>query len=885
MGIFRGIGGTGNSTDDGVVDAVTAQAVIATNKATEAATSATSAYNSAQSASTSKDTATTQANAAQSSANTASTQATNASTSATSAATSATSATASATTATTKASEAATSATNAATSETNAATSATTATTKASEAATSATTATTKAGEASTSATNAASSATSASTSASTATTKASEASTSAANAASSYDDFDDRYLGAKSSAPSADNDGDALITGALYFDTSSNAMKVYSGSAWLDAYASLSGALIATNNLSDLNNAGTARTNLGLGTAATTDASAYATAAQGTTADNALPKSGGAMTGAITTNSTFDGRDVSVDGTKLDGIEASADVTDTANVTAAGALMDSELTSEASVKALNQGVATTDSPTFGGVTATGQGVFKVDSTDQIKIGDSSLTNFWTLRAGTNLLFKDNGTERMRIDSSGRVGIGTSSPSVPVHVYKSQSSPTIVAKFENPADEAIVEIKSKNTDLGVLQFADTEDANVGAVQYSHSDNSMRFKSNDSERMRIDSSGNVGIGTTSPSGTVDVNGNVLAGGQILSSSAKLQVNGFQRTGTIYLHEGTTPTANNYPLSTTSGGELRWDGNKVFNAGNDGSGSGLDADTVDGLQASQFLRSDASDSMSGTLTINQVTGGTGAILKATSSYTSGTLYGPGLRWLEGDGTSIAGIRGVVSNGTNVLMLGTGWLDQEVQIKPDGMDVVGTVNCNYLRADRLYANNDGSTGYFFNDSGTRTAYTGGDFYIQSITNSYNYATNQYLGFTSGDNIFTRGNRVLGNNFEFATDGSFKVNAGYGSLQYAYGVRAWGRFEMSGTHSWRDDEGFSSITDRGTGRTQLSFTNTMPNSLYAACVQSGITSSTSAITSTTTYSHTTTSFYVAVEDVDAGLVDRDHCSVIVVR
>ena len=101
-------------------------------------------------------------------------------------------------------------------------------------------------------------------------------------------------------------------------------------------------------------------------------DSSDYATAAQGTTADNALPKTGGAMTGAITTNSTFDGRDVATDGTKLDGIEALADVTDTANVTAAGALMDSELTSEASVKALNQGVATTDSPTFAGATVNG---------------------------------------------------------------------------------------------------------------------------------------------------------------------------------------------------------------------------------------------------------------------------------------------------------------------------------------------------------------------------------------------------------------------------------------------------------------------------------------------------------------------------------
>ena len=54
-------------------------------------------------------------------------------------------------------------------------------------------------------------------------------------------------------------------------------------------------------------------------------DTTDYATAAQGSTADAALPKSGGAMTGAITTNSTFDGRDVAVDGAKLDGIAAGA--------------------------------------------------------------------------------------------------------------------------------------------------------------------------------------------------------------------------------------------------------------------------------------------------------------------------------------------------------------------------------------------------------------------------------------------------------------------------------------------------------------------------------------------------------------------------------
>ena len=120
-------------------------------------------------------------------------------------------------------------------------------------------------------------------------------------------------------------------------------------------------------------------------------------------------------VSGNLTTDGLIDGRDVATDGTKLDtiessatadqtdaeiktayennsdtnaftdaektklsGIEASADVTDTANVTAAGALMDSELTAIASVKALNQGVATTDSPAFTNLTLNGTGSVKV---------------------------------------------------------------------------------------------------------------------------------------------------------------------------------------------------------------------------------------------------------------------------------------------------------------------------------------------------------------------------------------------------------------------------------------------------------------------------------------------------------------------------
>jgi hypothetical protein len=61
----------------------------------------------------------------------------------------------------------------------------------------------------------------------------ATAAAASATAAAASYDSFDDRYLGAKSTPPTLDNDGNALVTGALYWNSVSNTMFAWSGSAW----------------------------------------------------------------------------------------------------------------------------------------------------------------------------------------------------------------------------------------------------------------------------------------------------------------------------------------------------------------------------------------------------------------------------------------------------------------------------------------------------------------------------------------------------------------------------------------------------------------------------------------------------------------------------
>ena len=288
---------------------MSSQLASAITQATNAASSATSASNSATSASNSASTATTKASEASASASASATSATNSATSATASAGSATSAASSASTATTQAgisttkageasasataaansatnaansaSNSATSATNSANSATSAANSATAAATSASQAASSAssastsastaqggaTTATTQAGIATTQATNASNSATAAATSAANAATSetnalasknaasvseanagasAVSAASSAATAAALLDNFDDRYLGAKASDPALDNDGNALIVGALYFNTTDGVMKIYTSSGWIAA-SSASVATLAT--------------------------------------------------------------------------------------------------------------------------------------------------------------------------------------------------------------------------------------------------------------------------------------------------------------------------------------------------------------------------------------------------------------------------------------------------------------------------------------------------------------------------------------------------------------------------------------------------------------------------------------------------------------
>ena len=128
------------------------------------------------------------------------------------------------------------------------------------------------------------------------ASTQATNSAASATASAASLTSFQSIYHGATSTTPTSN-----VSTGDLWFDTSTgvDAMKVYNGSAWGAAYISAAGTLVASNNLSDVSNAGTSRTNLGLGSIATQAASSVI-AAVSTPTDNAVPRFDGTGGAAV---------------------------------------------------------------------------------------------------------------------------------------------------------------------------------------------------------------------------------------------------------------------------------------------------------------------------------------------------------------------------------------------------------------------------------------------------------------------------------------------------------------------------------------------------------------------------------------------------------
>ena len=399
-----------------------------------------------------------------------------------------------------------------------------------------------------------------ASSNATSASDSATAAAASAAAAALSADTFDDTYLGSKASDPSLDNDGDALNAGDLYFNTTSNTLKVYSGSAWQDA---------AVDSSSFVQTAGGTMTgNLSFGDndkaifGAGSDLQIYAASGvsfiKESGSGNLNVNAGNfVLNNAADTQNMFkakDGAEVELyynGSQKLETTSTGIDVTGT--VTADGLTVDGVVT----VQGTNAGVTdplnavnrirfidtdttqVNDQPTgtleWYTSDAGSVGVHAYISTDMFNNGSGDMliatgsggspTQSMRIGSGGDISFyEDTGTTaKFFWDASAEsLGIGTTSPtSYAVYGY----GPSI--ELSGGYGGSVIVSDTSQTNKTVLTHFGSSGEGILKTTTSKS---LHFSTNDSApMMTIDSSGNVGIGTSSP--TNFTNGTVVeaAGG--------------------------------------------------------------------------------------------------------------------------------------------------------------------------------------------------------------------------------------------------------------------------------------------------------------------------------------------------------------------
>lgn len=353
-------------------------------------------------------------------------------------------------------------------------------------------------------ATASANSASAASTSATAAAASQVSAASSAASAAAVFNDFEDRYYGPHASDSAAQTHvtglGLTVDQGDLYFNSTANEMRVYDGGSWIAASSAGGASLINYNytatasqtaftgaddnsntlsytvdNLIVTRNGvvledgtdytATDGSTITLAVAATANDEINVVAFKSfTTADMVSATNGGAfqgnvdfaagidVTGNVTVTGTVDGRDVATDGTKLDGIEAGADVTDATNVAAAGAAMltganftgNVDVTGTVTADGLIvQGNSGTSSSVVFGYNENGGEITLHDETGAVAtLFDQAANNTRLLElvngsdlvlglGGSNttgnIIFNSAGySPAMTVDSSGSVGIGAS---------------------------------------------------------------------------------------------------------------------------------------------------------------------------------------------------------------------------------------------------------------------------------------------------------------------------------------------------------------------------------------------------------------------------------------------------------------------------
>ena len=157
-----------------------------------------------------------------------------------------------------------------------------------------------------------------------------------------------------------------------------------------------------------------------------------------------------------------------------------------------------------------------------------------------------------------------NGADRVTVDASGRIGIGVASPSASLHVQN--------------APNCNVQITGGPSGNATLKLGDTDDANIGKIQYKNSDNSLSFDTNNSTRLTILSDGKCGIGESTPTELLHVAGNIkttglmrIDGDLINNNTSGIGQNGYKlnNTGVHYVQRNVGASAQVFEVYGGSG----------------------------------------------------------------------------------------------------------------------------------------------------------------------------------------------------------------------------------------------------------------------------------------------------------------------------